>query len=903
MTAQNFTVDTGITITGTDGNINLPSGNPAIQTPDQTGTINLKVQGGATERSVLELGSDGGADQFIYMSTQGNTGNAATIAMGAYSGESPYTTIRSYDGTSVTNNWTFTHAALDPTEAFLYTPPGAAISTPDATGGEGGKNIFIQAGASDPVTWNSNPGGELMLKGGYGSFGDGGGGPGGNVNINGGESSDSHAGNVNISSGLNTWSFDYTGKLTAPGDITTTGNISAHDASIGGNINGSGNFDIDGNANIGGNLFVTGNINFSGNVTQISGNSGVFYGNTATGVGALYAGKTGFTPVANTILQVTGDLDDYIQVNLQNTNHGNTASMELAITADDGDDVNNYLDMGIASSTWDGTQTNSLGTAVNPRDGYLYVQGGATGGNLILGTTTAGYSIKFNAGGPGSANTVATISATGISTTGNVTATNIGNVAALNLNGNASTILYGNGVFAAVPGANYGDSNVVTLLSSFGSNTVSTTGNITAGNIGVGRVTATANISTTGYFISGNQATGGFQLGNVNSRIQVGGGNSYMTFGQNPSIYPDTSASVNAGLLIGGNGYLLAPNGARALALGNDSNVAVTGSLNLPNGGQVVTTGNASFGNINTSASITRSGNFAQPAWTTSGIGLKMPTATYTDTTTAAGNLATTYVHTMAAPILGFSNAVNVANASTLFVSAPTAGTNATLGNAWAIMANGSITTTANVVPDGNIFFTGISASIRSLPGFAGAGSSGTWGVFDHNVPTGGFKVVNVGTGQLISTSTTTINIGTQFGNSNTTVYGNFVTANSASLGNTSTVTTANYAIGYRDIPQIAFSANANAALSDAGKHYYSTTAGNLALTLPNNTTTAFPVGTAMTVVVQAAGNVLVNAGTGVSLYLGGSSTAGNRVVGPYGMATLMKVAANVWFINGTGVY
>ena len=85
-------------------------------------------------------------------------------------------------------------------------------------------------------------------------------------------------------------------------------------------------------------------------------------------------------------------------------------------------------------------------------------------------------------------------------------------------------------------------------------------------------------------------------------------------------------------------------------------------------------------------------------------------------------------------------------------------------------------------------------------------------------------------------------------------------------------------------------------------RSYYSTTAGNLALTLPDNSTTAFPTGTAMTIVVQAAGNVLVNAGTGVSLYLGGNSTAGNRVVGPYGMATVMKVAANVWFINGTGV-
>ena len=110
-------------------------------------------------------------------------------------------------------------------------------------------------------------------------------------------------------------------------------------------------------------------------------------------------------------------------------------------------------------------------------------------------------------------------------------------------------------------------------------------------------------------------------------------------------------------------------------------------------------------------------------------------------------------------------------------------------------------------------------------------------------------------------------------------------------------------AIGYREIPQIAFSANATAAANAAGCHYYSTTAGNLALTLPDNSSVAFPTGATLTVVVNAAGNVLVNQGTGVSLYQAGASATGNRVVGAYGLATVMKVAANTWVISGTGVY
>jgi hypothetical protein len=112
---------------------------------------------------------------------------------------------------------------------------------------------------------------------------------------------------------------------------------------------------------------------------------------------------------------------------------------------------------------------------------------------------------------------------------------------------------------------------------------------------------------------------------------------------------------------------------------------------------------------------------------------------------------------------------------------------------------------------------------------------------------------------------------------------------------------TAGFAIGYLNIPQVA-AANATLALSDAGKHYYSTTAGNFTLTIPNNATTSFATGTAISIVVQAAGNILANADTGVTLYMAGNSTAANRVVGGYGMATLMKVATDTWFINGTGV-
>ena len=132
--------------------------------------------------------------------------------------------------------------------------------------------------------------------------------------------------------------------------------------------------------------------------------------------------------------------------------------------------------------------------------------------------------------------------------------------------------------------------------------------------------------------------------------------------------------------------------------------------------------------------------------------------------------------------------------------------------------------------------------------------------------------------------------------------FGNVTGGNLITAGNIEG-TVNGFDIGYLEIPQVSLSANTIAALSDSGKHYYSTTAGDLTLTIPSNANVAFPTGTAFTIVVQAAGNVVVAEQNGdVDLYLAGNATSGNRTVGTYGMATVVKVATNTWFINGTGV-
>jgi hypothetical protein len=110
------------------------------------------------------------------------------------------------------------------------------------------------------------------------------------------------------------------------------------------------------------------------------------------------------------------------------------------------------------------------------------------------------------------------------------------------------------------------------------------------------------------------------------------------------------------------------------------------------------------------------------------------------------------------------------------------------------------------------------------------------------------------------------------------------------------------FAIGYLNIPQVSFAGNATISITDAGKHYYSTLSTDNVLTIANNSSQGFQVGAAISVVNQGTGNITVAQDSGVTLYLAGNATSGNRTVATFGMATLIKVATDTWFINGTGV-
>ena len=112
--------------------------------------------------------------------------------------------------------------------------------------------------------------------------------------------------------------------------------------------------------------------------------------------------------------------------------------------------------------------------------------------------------------------------------------------------------------------------------------------------------------------------------------------------------------------------------------------------------------------------------------------------------------------------------------------------------------------------------------------------------------------------------------------------------------GNTATVTTANYQIGYRDLPQIT---SFTTLVADAGgKHYY----GSGTITIPSNANVAFATGTAILVI--ASGSTTVQTQAGVTLIEAGTGSTGTRTLAANAQASCIKVATNTWYISGVGI-
>ncbi|MGI4805841.1 MAG: hypothetical protein ACRYFL_13820 [Janthinobacterium lividum] len=103
------------------------------------------------------------------------------------------------------------------------------------------------------------------------------------------------------------------------------------------------------------------------------------------------------TTASFNVISGKGNINRYLQLNIQNTNAGTAASSDVVATADNGTEAINYIDMGTNSSA---NTANAFGGA---NDSYLYSAGGTSsstaGGNLYIGTSTSGKNLGLLTGG------------------------------------------------------------------------------------------------------------------------------------------------------------------------------------------------------------------------------------------------------------------------------------------------------------------------------------------------------------------------------------------------------------------------------------------------------------------------------------------------------------------------
>jgi hypothetical protein len=227
--------------------------------------------------------------------------------------------------------------------------------------------------------------------------------------------------------------------------VSTTGNITA--GNVRGNIqaadgNGSVQF------NINGILGASSGFNYQSNSGALFSKSINGSGDPVSGTGAIYGGLgSGYTQLGSTVLaQLSGNVNSYAQLNLQNVNNGNSSSADYIITANNGTDTTYYLDLGLAGNNH--ADPAFFGDTSTKNDGYLYINGasqsgpGGGVGNLILGSTNG--VIKMFVGNTAQANVAAIVSTGGLSVSGNITGGNLSAVGRVLVgNGSPSVPSYG----------------------------------------------------------------------------------------------------------------------------------------------------------------------------------------------------------------------------------------------------------------------------------------------------------------------------------------------------------------------------------------------------------------------------------------------------------------------------
>lgn len=115
---------------------------------------------------------------------------------------------------------------------------------------------------------------------------------------------------------------------------------------------------------------------------------------------------------------------------------------------------------------------------------------------------------------------------------------------------------------------------------------------------------------------------------------------------------------------------------------------------------------------------------------------------------------------------------------------------------------------------------------------------------------------------------------------------------------------TDNTQVGFLDVPMNSQTGNYTLVITDRGKtilHPPSSGSGDV-FTIPANSSVAFPVGTAITIINADATNTLSIAITTDAMTLANSTTTGTRTLAVNGVATIVKIGTTSWIITGIGL-
>lgn len=254
------------------------------------------------------------------------------------------------------------------------------------------------------------------------------------------------------------------------------------------------------------------------------------------------------------------------------------------------------------------------------------------------------------------------------------------------------TLLLGGGSLAVTSAKTLTASNTLTLTGTDGSSVAFGTGGTVLYSGGaLGTPSSGTLTNATGLPVGGISATG-----TPSASTFLRGDGSWQTVGSSTLTVGSTATSGGAA------GQIMFDTGS---VLSESSSLVWDNTNKLLTATGLGTGGGANTGGITVSGgALTLSGNISANAWTTSGIRYKSVAATLTDLT-STGTVTAAYTNVYGGNTIAASNATTFTDYFTTFITQPTAGTNVTFTNRWALglsgnlkILGGTVTTSAPVL-------------------------------------------------------------------------------------------------------------------------------------------------------------------------------------------------------------